>query len=131
VTNASRKILPASMQPKPSAAATKQVRAQGAKPVGAPRTGQKALPAPAPKTPAARPAYTKKPVTGGSPAPTKKPIPAVTAVKPPARGIASTPTPVSTGVNPNKPLGGNGKVKINPASKPKPTMKPTVKPVLR
>ncbi|KAM0704040.1 hypothetical protein Q7P35_008272 [Cladosporium inversicolor] len=134
VTNASRKILPKSMQPAPSAPATKQVRAQGSKPVGAPKTGQKALPAPTPKT-APRPAtsYTKKPVTGGSPAPTKKPIPAVTgAAKPPAaRGIATTPKPAPAGVNANKPSVTSGKTKISAASKPKPTMKPTVKPVLK
>jgi len=135
VTNASRKILPKSMQPAPSAAATKQVRARGSTPVGAPRTGQKALPAPAPKTTTPRPAtsYTKKPVTGGSPAPTKKPIPAVTgAAKPPAaRGIASTPKPAPAGLNANKTPVTGGKTKVSAASKPKPTMKPTVKPVLR
>lgn len=133
VTNLSRKVLPASAQPKPSAAATKQVRSAGSKPIGAPKTGQKALPAPASKgTSTPRTAYTKKPVTGGSPAPTKKPIPASTGAKPaPARGIASTPKPASTGVNTSKPPAANGKIKINAASKPKPAMKPTVKPVLK
>lgn len=134
VTNASRKVLPKSMQPAPSAAATKQVRSQGSKPVGAPKTGQKALPAPTPKTatkPAARPttSYTKKPVPNGSPAPTKKPIPAATgAAKPPAaRGISSTPKPASAGVNANKPSVTNGKTKISAASKPKPTVKPVLR----
>jgi hypothetical protein len=149
VTNVSRKVLPKSMQPTPSAAATKQVRSQSAKPLGAPRTGQKALPAPTPKNNAkALPASvtrtpartssappTKKPVMGATGAPTKKPIPAAygpaaAAAKTPApaRGIANTPKPATAGINTNKPpAAANGKVKISAASKPKPAVK---KPVL-
>jgi len=134
VTNVSRKVLPKSMQPAPSAAATKQVRAQSVKPLGAPRTGQKALPAPTPKnnarTSTVPPA--KKPVmgaTGATGAPTKKPIPAsyAAAAKAPARGNASTPKPTTAGINTNKPPAANGKVKISAASRPKPAAK---KPVL-
>jgi hypothetical protein len=134
VTNVSRKVLPKSMQAPPSAAATRQVRSQSAKPLGAPRTGQKALPAPTPKNNARTSTVppTKKPVMGatGAPgAPTKKPIPAsyAAAAKPPARGIAGTPKPGTAGINTNKPPAANGKVKISPASRPKPAVK---KPVL-
>lgn len=136
VTNASRKVLPKSMQPAPSAAATKQVRSQAPKPLGAPRTGQKALPAPTPKnnarTPVApaakKPATTstapaaKKPVMASTGAPTKKSIPGsyAAAAKAPARGNASTPKPASN------PPAANGKVKISAASRPKPTVKPVL-----
>jgi len=135
VTNASRKVLPKSMQPAPSAAATKQVRSQASKPLGAPKTGQKALPAPTPKNNARTPptAAAKKPVTGSTGAPAKKPIPASNgaAAKAPARGNASTSKPATAGNNANKPAAANVKTKISAASKPKSAVKPTVKPVLK
>lgn len=130
VTNASRKVLPGSAQPKPSAAATKQVRSAGSKPVGATKAPQKVLPAPAgakKSLPTATGA--SKGVTGATraPAANKPKVGPAAGRGPTGTPKPAPPNPASKGVTTGKkPVLAGQKTTISAASRPKATKKPVL-----